>query len=155
MDQKNKDSDILYEEAVNFLYKSYKQQDEYYRSTKYEAIFLGGKSVGKTSIISAFRDQSFNQNIEPTKGINYYQLSYYHKKYDKYFGYSTWDTSGDKIYRPLIQNLLKKAQVFILVYDITRKETFNELREYWIHEIKKYITSKSGKLLFFYSFIIL
>ena len=90
-----------------------------------------------------------------TKGNNYDQLSYYIEQYDKYFGYSIWDTSGDKMYRSLVKLYLKKAQVFILVYDITKKETFNELKEYWITEIKKYLTSKSGKLLYFYNFLFL
>ena len=143
----------LYQENKNFIIESYKKQDEFNRSTKFSLIILGEKSVGKTSIISAFQNKSFNPNIESTKGANYLEVSYYLEEYDTYFGYSTWDTGGDKIYRPLMQHFMDKKQVFILVYDITKRETFNEIREIWINEIKKKMTSKSGKLL--YIFIIL
>ena len=156
MDEKKKKFlNELHKEEIKLINEYNKEQIEYDINTKFETIIIGEKSVGKTSIISTFHNDSFNPDIEPTKGNNYDQLSYYIEQYDKYFGYSIWDTSGDKMYRSLVKLYLKKAQVFILVYDITKKETFNELKEYWITEIKKYLTSKSGKLLYFYNFLFL
>ena len=150
MSRKKKDLVKLYQENMNFINEYYKKQDEYNRSTKFSLIILGEKSVGKTSIISTFQSKSFDPNIESTRGAKYSEISYIIGKFDEYFGYSTWDTGGDKIYRPLLKHFMEKKQVFILVYDITKRETFNELREYWINEIKKHITSKSGKFLYIF-----
>ena len=150
MSRKKKDLVKLYQENMNFINEYYKKQDEYNRSTKFSLIILGEKSVGKTSIISTYQSKSFDPNIESTKVAMYSELSYHLEKFDEYFGYSTLDTGGDKIYRPLLKPFMDKIQVFILVYDITKRETFNELREYWIKEIKNHITSKYGKLLYIF-----
>ena len=48
-----------------------------------------------------------------------------------------WDTAGQERYRSLAKVFYKSANVCILVYDITRKESFDELKEYWIDEIKE------------------
>ena len=55
------------------------------------------------------------------------------------------DTSGDKKYRKLIEFFMKERQVFILVYDITKRDTFNALRDFWIDKVKKNLSSNSGK----------
>ena len=43
-----------------------------------------------------------------------------------------WDTAGQERYRSLAKVFYKSANVCILVYDITRKESFDELKEYKI-----------------------
>ena len=44
--------------------------------------------------------------------------------------------SRKKNYRPLARVFYKNAAVIILVYNITRKDSFEELKNYWIKEIK-------------------
>lgn len=39
----------------------------------------------------------------------------------------------------------KDANVAILVYDITRKESFKEIKEYWYNQVKENAAKKIGK----------
>ena len=48
-----------------------------------------------------------------------------------------WDTAGQERYRALTKVFYKNAAVCILVYDITKKKTFEELKNYWVKEIKE------------------
>ena len=98
--------------------------------------FLGEPGVGKTSIISQFIYQKFLDSQNLTVG-------YYHKKTitidDKpLFNFDIWDIPRQEKYRALARIFYKNANAVILVYDITQKKTFDELKNYWIHDIQKY-----------------
>ena len=47
-----------------------------------------------------------------------------------------WDTSGQERYRSITKQYFKGAQGIILVYDVTKKETFTNLQK-WIKEIQQ------------------
>ena len=55
--------------------------------------------------------------------------------------YEIWDTAGQEKYRSLAKVFYKNASVCILVYEITRKSSFEELKKYWINEV----TSNASK----------
>ena len=46
-----------------------------------------------------------------------------------------WDTAGQERYRSLTKMFYKEASVAIMVYDITRKQTYEEIKNYWADEI--------------------
>ena len=48
------------------------------------------------------------------------------------------DTAGQEIYRALSKNFYKKADGVLLVYDITRQESFDEIKDYYCKKIKEY-----------------
>ena len=50
--------------------------------------------------------------------------------------FEIWDTAGQEKYRALAKVFYKNAAVCILVYDITRRASFDELKKYWIAELK-------------------
>jgi Ras-related protein Rab-2A len=63
-----------------------------------------------------------------------------------------WDTAGQEKYRSLtkifykgIRKIILDAQVAILVYDITRKTTFEEVKNFWIHQVKENANKKIRK----------
>ena len=45
---------------------------------------------------------------------------------------------GAEKYRNLTRVFLKEAHVLLLVYDITNQKSFDELKNYWMEDIKKY-----------------
>ena len=47
-------------------------------------------------------------------------------------------TAGQERYRALTKIFYKDANAAILVYDITRKDSFEELQTYWAEQIKEY-----------------
>ena len=61
--------------------------------------------------------------------------------------FEIWDTAGQEKYRALAKVFYKNAAVCILVYDITRRTSFEELKKYWITEIKANASSNASKFL--------
>ncbi len=68
--------------------------------------------------------------------------------------YEIWDTAGQEKYRALAKVFYKNAAVCVLVYDITRKNSFEALKNYWINEIKANGHPNLSKYLFFYNIFI-
>ena len=44
--------------------------------------------------------------------------------------FELWDTIGQDRFRANAKNLIKKSQGFIVIYDITKRKTFNEVRKF-------------------------
>ena len=70
--------------------------------------------------------------------------------FDEYQGksikFEIWDTAGQEKYRSLTKIFYKDAGVAVLVYDITRKESFEEIQKYWYNQIKDYAPKNISKL---------
>ena len=102
-----------------------------------KVVLLGESGVGKTCIIARFINNTFEDNIMSTTGASYAGKT---MTFDEYQGksikFEIWDTAGQEKYRALTKIFYKDAGVAILVYDITRKESFEELKNYWAEQIK-------------------
>ena len=111
-----------------------------------KVVLLGESGVGKTCIIARFINNVFEDNIMSTTGASYAGKT---MVFDEYNGKSTkfeiWDTAGQEKYRSLTKIFYKDAGVAILVYDITRKESFEEIRNYWYNQIKDYAPKNISK----------
>ena len=109
--------------------------DENAKSVK--AVLLGESGVGKTCIIARFINNTFENNIMSTTGASYAGKT---MSFDEFGGkcikFEIWDTAGQEKYRALAKVFYKNAAVCILVYDITRRASFEELKKYWITELK-------------------
>ena len=110
--------------------------DENAKSVK--AVLLGESGVGKTCIIARFINNTFENNIMSTTGASYAGKTL---SFDEFGGkcikFEIWDTAGQEKYRALTKIFYKDAGVAILVYDITRKESFDEIKDYWYNQIKE------------------
>ena len=102
-------------------------------------VLLGESTVGKKSIISRFVDDSFSEDNITTTGASYASKNVVFKDYkNKVIKFEIWDTAGQEKYRSLTQIFYKDAAMAILVFDTTRQNTFNEIKNYWISQIKEY-----------------
>ena len=59
------------------------------------------------------------------------------------------DTAGQEKYRPLAKLFYKDASICILVYDITNWQSFEELKKYWIEQIKAQAPKDISKLRYY------
>ena len=99
-----------------------------------KAILIGGHFVGKTSLINVTIGIQFDSDLKPT-----ITSSYVEKKFiinQKKYLVKLWDTAGMEKFRTLNKLFYKDSQIVIFVYDITRKESFEELN-FWTNEIRK------------------
>ena len=113
-----------------------------------KVVLLGESGVGKTCIIARFINNTFEDNIMSTTGASYAGKT---MSFDELNGQSIkfeiWDTAGQEKYRALTKIFYKDAGVAILVYDITRKESFDEIKNYWFNQIKDFAPKNISKII--------
>ena len=60
-----------------------------------------------------------------------------------------WDTAGQEVFDALLPMLYRKADVFVLVYDITKRSSFEKLSTKWMNDIDKYAQYRSSNKMKF------
>ena len=109
-----------------------------------KVVLLGESGVGKTSIIARYISNTFKSQNLPTTGANFVSKTIILDDENKSIKFELWDTAGQERYRSLARVFYKNAAVCILVYDITRKSSFNELKSFWVNEIKENSEGKAS-----------
>ena len=113
------------------------------------SVFLGDKGVGKTSIINRFRGEKINKNEEHTNKINKYSIEYNINNNETKFKLKIYDIDVDKIRTFEFIEIIKKSNIFFLVYDVNNKESFVNVG-FWLEVIKKCKEQiKKGKYLLY------
>ena len=102
----------------------------------FKIILIGESGVGKTSIISQFVDHDFQREQRATTGGTFSTKSIKCSN-GKILNYEIWDTAGQERYRAITTMFYKDSNAVILVYDITRNDSFDELKSYWIEQVKE------------------
>ena len=91
-------------------------------------ILVGDSGVGKTSIINRYLDH-YKENITSTLTASYSSKLTIIKDYK--INFQLWDTAGQEQYRSMNSLFYKDAHICIMVYDITKENTFNNIKNYW------------------------
>ncbi len=102
-----------------------------------KVVLIGESGVGKTSIISQFTKGVFNQDLMSTNGATFSTKKKEYKDQKKTLSFEIWDTAGQEKYRSLAKMFFKDAAVALLVYDITSKTSFVEIKEYWMNLVRE------------------
>ena len=93
-------------------------------------ILIGDKQVGKTAIINQYVNNSFTEEYMATfaqdKSIKEITINNETK-----LKLEIWDTIGQEHLRAANKIFMKGAKIALLVYDITNKESFNNLNEFY------------------------
>jgi len=111
-----------------------------------KVVLLGESGVGKTSIISRFINDTFDEGLVTTTGASYVGKDMVFKDYNnQVIKFEIWDTAGQEKYRSLTQIFYKDAAIAILVYDITNEDSFEEIQNYWYEQIKESAPKNIGK----------
>ncbi|KAJ9068748.1 Ras- protein Rab-18 [Entomophthora muscae] len=107
----------------------------------FKLLLIGNSSVGKSSILLRFTDDTFlpQEDISATIGVDFKAkvIDIDSKKYKL----TIWDTAGQERFRTLTSSYYRGAHGVILVYDVTNRETFNNL-EQWFSELNTYCSNK-------------
>ena len=96
---------------------------------------LGDSSVGKTAICNSFMNLEFSQDMLSTIGQEKIERKY-NLKNGKEIKLVIWDTAGQERFHSIAIKALKSAQGVIIVYDVTKKETFDHVNN-WLETIKE------------------
>ena len=114
-----------------------------------KVVLIGESGVGKTSIIHRYINNVFNPGTSSTGGANFTTKRMKFEEEKNTIKFEIWDTAGQERFRSLAKVFYKNAAICVLVYDITRKETFEELEKFWVEEIKNSVSSEVYKFLFY------
>ncbi|KAG5420623.1 ryh1 [Candida metapsilosis] len=101
---------------------------------KYKIVFLGDQSVGKTSLITRFMYDTFDETYATTIGIDFLSKTMYLEE-GKTVRLQLWDTAGQERFRSLIPSYIRDSHVAVVCYDITNKKSFLNLDK-WIKDVK-------------------
>ena len=101
--------------------------------SKYKLVFLGDQSVGKTSIITRFMYDKFDNNYQATIGIDFLSKTMYLE--DRTVRLQLWDTAGQERFRSLIPSYIRDSSVAVVVYDVTNRKSFLNTAK-WIEEVR-------------------
>ncbi|KAJ8404173.1 hypothetical protein AAFF_G00339460 [Aldrovandia affinis] len=101
----------------------------------FKLLIIGNSSVGKTSFLFRYADDSFTSAFVSTVGIDFKVKTVFRN--DKRVKLQIWDTAGQERYRTITTAYYRGAMGFLLMYDITNQDSFNAVQD-WATQIKTY-----------------
>ncbi|KAK0432886.1 probable YPT6-GTP-binding protein of the rab family [Armillaria ostoyae] len=96
-------------------------------------VLLGDQSVGKTSLITRFMYDTFDNTYQATIGIDFLSKTMYLE--DRTVRLQLWDTAGQERFRSLIPSYIRDSSVAIVVFDITNRQSFLSTTK-WIDDVR-------------------
>ena len=100
---------------------------------KYSIMLLGDSKAGKQQLINRYAKNQYGGVYMTTVGIDFQDKII--EIEDKKVKLQIWNSAGQDRFRNIPKNYLESTQGFLLVYDITDKESFEKL-DFWMELIK-------------------
>mgnify|MGYP001222345660 CR=1 FL=1 len=104
------------------------------RVFQFKLVLLGDSAVGKSSLVLRFVRGQFFEYQESTIGAAF--LTQTVALNDTTVKFEIWDTAGQERYHSLAPMYYRGAAAAILVYDMTKKSSFEKLQK-WVDELKE------------------
>lgn len=102
-------------------------------------MLIGDSGVGKSNLLLRFTRNEVDLNSKTTIGVEFATRSI--PIADKIVKAQIWDTAGQERYRAITSAYYRGAVGALLVYDITKKNTFESI-ERWLKELKDHADDK-------------
>ena len=100
-------------------------------------ILLGNSEIGKTSLINVYEGKNFADKMLSTIGSQYTRKEMIIN--DEKYIIQMWDTAGQEKYRSINKIYIKGSNIVIFVYDVTNKNSFIDLSDFWVDYVQKLI----------------
>mmetsp|Transcript_3824 Transcript_3824/g.5199 ORF Transcript_3824/g.5199 Transcript_3824/m.5199 type:complete len:212 (-) Transcript_3824:139-774(-) len=101
----------------------------------FKYIIIGDTGVGKSCLLLQFTDKRFQPVHDLTIGVEFGARMI--SVDEKNIKLQIWDTAGQESFRSITRSYYRGAAGALLVYDITRRETFKHLSR-WLEEAKQH-----------------
>lgn len=115
--------------------------DDDFTERKVKIVLLGEARVGKTSIINRIIKDTFDYNCLSSSGASFSQKLMLFEDFSTKINFLIWDTVGQEKYRSISKLFYRDAAIAVLVFDISDAASFEEVKKYWLTEIRQ----NSGK----------
>ena len=103
----------------------------------FKVLLIGPAGVGKTSLVRRFIDNEFSENLAATLGVDYKnkEIEFIPENIARM---TIWDIGGQERFKFLRNTFYLGANGALLVFDLTRENTFRQL-ENWVYEMDKLV----------------
>ena len=101
----------------------------------FKFIMVGDSGVGKSCLFIQFTDKQFSPTHELTLGVEFGSRILTMDEYPV-IKVQVWDTAGQEIFRSITLSYFRNAVGAFIVYDITRRSSFDKLDE-WLEDARK------------------
>lgn len=99
----------------------------------FKLLIIGDSGVGKSCFLLQFIDGDFKEDHNVTIGVEYGAKTV--TAAGKQIKLQIWDTAGQESFRAITRSFYRNANGVILMYDLTRLESFENLED-WLREIR-------------------
>ena len=100
----------------------------------FKILILGDSFVGKTNMLKRFLHDEFDMNTKETVGVEFGSKNFIMDEKDIVKA-QIWDTAGQERYRSVTKAYYKGAKGALLVYDISRRNTFENI-DNWLIDLR-------------------
>ncbi|XP_048363305.1 ras-related protein Rab-2A [Sphaerodactylus townsendi] len=104
----------------------------------FKYIIIGDTGVGKSCLLLQFTDKRFQPVHDLTIGVEFGARMITIE--GKQIKLQIWDTAGQESFRSITRSYYRGAAGALLVYDITRRDTFNHLTT-WLEDARQHSNS--------------
>ena len=111
----------------------------------YKVLLLGDSTVGKTCFLKRYLDDTFQDVYLSTIGFDF-KFKTVTLSNGNQIKLQIWDTVGEERYRTIAKSYYKGAHGIVLIYDITNKTSFKNIKK-WISQIKEELSNKISIVL--------
>jgi Ras-related protein Rab-2A len=101
----------------------------------FKYIVIGQSGVGKSCLLLQFTDKRFHTEHDLTIGVEFGARMVTID--GKAMKLQIWDTAGQENFKAITRSYYRGAHGALLVYDITRRETFDHLKD-WLREVHEH-----------------
>ncbi|KAL6561609.1 Ras-related protein RABA1f [Orobanche minor] len=115
---------------------AYRADDDY--DYLFKVVLIGDSGVGKSNLLSRFTRNEFSLESKSTIGVEFATRSI--RVNEKVVKAQIWDTAGQERYRAITSAYYRGAVGALLVYDVTRHVTFENV-ERWLKELRDHTDS--------------
>ena len=92
----------------------------------YKVVIVGNAGTGKTSMLNQYIFGKFTLSVPCTIGVEFT-----HKELNDETKVVFWDTAGQERFQSLMSSYYRGAQAIMFVYDVTNRESFLNLNQWW------------------------
>lgn len=100
-------------------------------------IIIGEPAVGKTSLVKKFVSGQFSKDYRSSLGTNIFTKQIELENGIK-ASIQLWDIAGQERWVKMRHVYYRGAKGVIIVGDLTRKNTFDQIEEFWVSDVKQY-----------------
>ena len=105
----------------------------------FKVVIIGDASTGKSSLLRRYCENAFEEQYKCTVGVDF-QIKILKMKDQRIVKLQIWDTAGQERFKVMTKSYYRSARACLIIYDITRRETFDNVRTW----AEQYMQSNPG-----------